>query len=328
MTVGVFDLLVGADSVTLEKWTEGNPIKEKFDGLVPISIWNKANRGKYTIVEDGNEVRIFRGEVPEYLTRKEKNNPKYPYKGYVLCPECRHQLYASTSRSHTGKLHAYYHCGRCHKQYSIPLDTLHDLIKSYVSNVEFSEDTFEKIRERVLKKWEDRRSTTNQEAITADQRVLQLKQERQGLIDKIKMYSLQSVIKATEDEIETLDQKIAMAGQQAQHAELNEISSQEIINTIRYFFEHFDELLLGGSNPIKNAAMFSLLFLQTPTPKELEFRTAQLAPLFKLKQQASIPNSLSVSPLGFEPRTNSLKGYCSTVELQALMFDLIQSLPT
>lgn len=24
-----------------------------------------------------------------------------------------------------------------------------------------------------------------------------------------------------------------------------------------------------------------------------------------------------VSPLGFEPRTNSLKGYCSTVELQA-----------
>src|SRR3989338_5605509 len=40
-----------------EKWTQGHPIKAKFDGLVSIEMFNRANRGKITILEEGNTVK-------------------------------------------------------------------------------------------------------------------------------------------------------------------------------------------------------------------------------------------------------------------------------
>ncbi len=65
--------------------------------------------------------------------------------------------------------------------------------------------------------------------------------------------------------------------------------------------EHLEDLLLGGSNSIKNAALCGLVFDQPPTYTELVNRTPRLAPLFKLNDQYNKTKSLSVSWQGFEP---------------------------
>src|SRR5690606_18638135 len=38
--------------INVERWTQGKAIKGKFDGLVKIEEFNKANRGKRTLVEE------------------------------------------------------------------------------------------------------------------------------------------------------------------------------------------------------------------------------------------------------------------------------------
>lgn len=56
--------------VNPEKWTQGKPVKCKFDGLVSIELFNAANRGKLTIVEDADGVTIHQRKTPEYLVNK------------------------------------------------------------------------------------------------------------------------------------------------------------------------------------------------------------------------------------------------------------------
>ncbi len=51
--------------INLVKWTQDNPQKGKFDGLVSIETFNTANRGKITIVEEADEIKIYKNKPPE-----------------------------------------------------------------------------------------------------------------------------------------------------------------------------------------------------------------------------------------------------------------------
>lgn len=101
--------------VNAEKWTSDEPIKEKFNGLVTIPMFNQANRGKITIIDDGDTVKIHRGKLPDWQRIKNKDNPNYPYKKYVVCPTCHNPLLGSAPRSKSGKHIPIYHCGRKHR---------------------------------------------------------------------------------------------------------------------------------------------------------------------------------------------------------------------
>lgn len=182
-----------------------------------------------------------------------------------------------------------------HKQFSVIASTLHETVKEYVANVEFTEKTFQRLREKVLTKWENRNIQARGDTISIGDQISQLKQDAKDTAKKIKLLSSITAIKELESDIEETDQRIASLQQQEAKKDQEVISTQEIINSIRYFFEHFDELLLGGSDPLKNAAMFSLLFMKNPTYEELSFGTATLAPLFKLKRQPKISKSVSVN---------------------------------
>ncbi|MEK7720708.1 MAG: recombinase family protein, partial [Bacteroidota bacterium] len=96
--------------VNTEKWTNGQPVKAKFDGLVSIDVFNKANRGKITILETEEGLKVVKGNVPFWRMRRLKENPLYPYKQQVLCPLCRKLLLGSASRSKSGKHIPRYHC--------------------------------------------------------------------------------------------------------------------------------------------------------------------------------------------------------------------------
>ena len=87
------------------------------------------------------------------------------------------------------------------------------------------------------------------------------------------------------------------------------------MNQAKYFMEHLEELLTGGSNPLVNGAMFGLLFDERPNYQELLNGTPKLSPLFKLNNTFVSSKEEFVTRLGLEPRTPRLKGECSTIEL-------------
>ena len=119
----------------------------------------------------------------------------------------------------------------------------------------------------------------------------------------------------SEEDIEKLRLKNAVLKSTRDVKEDQQVDAQVTINYANYFMEHLEDLLLGGPNPLQKAALFGLLFDETPTYQELINGTPKLACLFKLNDDYKASKTIDVTRLGFEPRTNSLKGYCSTVEL-------------
>jgi site-specific DNA recombinase len=303
--------------INIEKWTEGKPVKGKFKGLVTIEMFNKANRGKVIIVEDGDMVRIYKNKPAEWLLRKQKDNPLYPYKKYVLCPKCFEQFYASGSRGSKGLHYPAYHCGRKHKLYRIPLDKFNKTISSYVENVRFSNQFIKWFKEVYLEEWEKREQQASQDTVLFNNRLVQIEGEIKAIKETIKKLSNPSVINMMEDDIGKLELERVDLMVERTKAEDEQISVQTLMSYAKFFMEHLVELLLQSPNPIQKGVLFELLFDELPTYEDLDFGTAKLAPLFELNDKYKTSKSVSVSRPGFEPGTKSLKGFCSTVELSA-----------
>ena len=109
-------------------------------------------------------------------------------------------------------------------------------------------------------------------------------------------------IKTFEEDVERIENEIAQAMQIRDTHEDKVLEIQTLINFSDYFMEHLVDLLLGGSNPMKNAALFGLVFNQTPTYDEIVNGTPNLAPIVELNEEYKTTKSLSVTPLGFEPK--------------------------
>lgn len=297
--------------INTEKWTNGIPTKENFNSLISVELFNRANRGKIMISETVDTISVTKGKVPAWQLRKQKYNPLYPYKKYVLCPVCHKPLFGSASRGKSGKQFPAYHCNRKH-YFRVSVKDFEITVEKFVRNIRFSNDFLEKLQTILLEEWNKRLGLTRNEAITAGKHVTELKEQVNMITDKIKMLTNQTVIHAFEVELEKIESEMAQTIAIRDKKENDEIDTQTVINYCRYYMEHFGELLLESDDPFKKAALFGLIFETPPSYDDLINGTPCLAPLFRLNEDFNNSKSLSVSRLGLEPRTNCLKGNCST----------------
>ncbi len=300
--------------INKEKWTNGEPIKGRFNGLVTIDMFNKANKGKITIVEDGNTLKIYKGKVDSWRLKKDKDNPLYPYKEQVRCPFCRRPLLGSAPRNGSGKPSPTYHCGgirRGHKYFGVPVKKLHETIENFVRNVQFTEEYYLKFKQVVLEEWQKREDHAESDTIAYNQRVAQIGKEIQNLKEKIKILSSPTAIKLIEDDIDKLANEKLQAIVNRDKKEEEEVDIHVVMGYIKYFMERFEDLLLGSDNPLQNAALFGLIFDEPPTYQELLDGTVKLAPLFKLNEAYKQGKSMTVGPRGVEPLTFAMNVRCS-----------------
>lgn len=283
-----------------EKWLQGQPIRAKFDGLVTIEMFNKANRGKITIVDEGETIKIYEGQPPMWQQRKNKNNPLYPYKPYVSCPICRNPLLGSASRGKSGKYFAAYHCNRGH-YFRIKIADFDKTIDSFCRQLRFNDEFKKRFGEIVLEEWNKRQRSVSELNISLNQQVANIESEINLTKDKIKSLSIQMVIEMMEKDIERLQQKKIKLIQERDNKEEEQVKIETLIAYVEYFMEHLHDLLLGGDDKQKNAAIFSLVFDQIPTYEDLVNGTPKLSPLFKLNEVFISSRSQSVSPQGLEP---------------------------
>ena len=298
--------------VNTEKWSNGKPIKTVFEGIVSIEMFNKANKGKITIVKEDDGYKVYKGKPDLWRLRKLKENSIYPYKQQVLCPKCKKSLLGSASRSKSGKHIPRYHCARGHKFWSKNSIEFDKTIKNFVENIQFSGEYRQRFREIVLEEWEKRKEHSQVDSITSEERVTMLRREQKLTTDKIKMLTSLVTIKSLEEDVEKLENDIVQAMQIRDAHEDKILEIQTLINFSDYFMEHLEDLLLGGTDPMKNAVLFGLVFDQVPTYDEITNGTPSLAPIVKLNEEYKKSKSLSVGSVGFEPTTVSLRGSCST----------------
>lgn len=267
-----------------DKWTKDKPIRAQFKGLISREVFNKANRGKITIVDNGGEVRIFEGEIPPWLKRRNKNNPTFAYKNYVVCPFCHKPLLGSASRGKSGKHFPAYHCNKRGHYFRIRLHDFEDTLKFFCKHIEMTKEERDKAIGKLITQWEKRKSQNTNMNSCVDQQIKEIDSEIEMLTEKIKMVSSPDVIKIFETSIANDIQKKKDLMNKTPEVTLENIDFDLLIKNAKYYMEHLPKLLFSKKDKVKDAAMFGLLFDELPSYQDLVNGTPNFSPLIRLNK--------------------------------------------
>ena len=283
-------------------WTKEHPHKGKFEGLVSIEMFNKANRGKITILEENGEIKIHRWSKPQYLVKKGVRNPDFPYKRVVMCPHCGRPLFGSASRGKLGKYYPAYHCNKRGHYFRVPKKDFDTTVTNFIKNIDLAPGYSEALTKAVIDEWEKRHTESNKDQVSIDTKIEELKTQAKLTADKIRYLSSEVAIKYVEEDLVKIDGEISGLLTEKQKAIIKEPTNMELVmKYIKYFLEHMEELLLQGDNPETRASYFRVLFHKAPTYEELVSGTLDLAEFIKLNKAYATSETHLAERQGFEP---------------------------
>lgn len=261
--------------VNTESWLMGNAIRCKFAGLISIDIFNKANRGRVKIIEDGYEVCIKEVKA-ESRVNKMKFNPMYAYKKVVGCPFCGLSLMGSASRGRHGGLYPAYHCDRLAKQdpkyhyFREPKAKFDATIEKFIRLIKIESKYEKQIIETVVKLWEKRQAESRRDDQAVTLKVDELKLQAEMVAEKIKFLSSEVTIKYLEEDLLRIEAQIKSFDEIGAEKNAQEsLSRDAIIKSIKKHIKRPDILILRQSDPLQQANFFGLLFDRVPTYNEL-----------------------------------------------------------
>ncbi len=267
--------------VNREKWTNNQPVKCMFDGLVSVELFNKANKGKRIIIEgQKNEFFIQDKAAPEYLANKIKLNPDFPYKKFILCPQCNKPLLGSAPRGKNGKYYPAYHCDKRGHYFRVPKQEFEDTVIRYIANYKIAPDRLEKLFKAVEVALERTKSEYSAVIQALDNRIEELEGQTIISLEKIKSLSNDKVIKYMEEDVMKIDNQIKeLNGKKAELDSKKPIDISKILNRVKYFAENLDKLLLQQIDPIKRGQFFGAIFDKLPNYEQINGRKPK-TPLF------------------------------------------------
>lgn len=274
-----------------EKWTQGQPVRCQFDGLVSTDVWNTANKGKFIINEDDEGIHIAKRKIPEHLINKGARNADFPYKRIVMCPECRKPLYGSASRGRHGGYYPAYHCdGRGH-YFRKTKKEFDETIENFIKNITVAPEYIDALISKMGEQLDKQLIELHKDAVTIDLRIANLQEQIRQSIDKIKYLSSATAIKYMEEDIEKMESEINELQTKREGTKpQNPSDFDKACAYVRYYLEHLDALLLHHDNPVLQAKYFGVLFNEAPTYADIESGTPDLS---KIKGVNSIFQSKS-----------------------------------
>ncbi len=266
---------------------KGEAVKAKFEGLVSIDLWNKANQGRRFIIEREGKYKVVKKLPPEYTTRKSRFNPQFPFKGKlcpIMCPDCSRLITGSVSKGKKDH-YSFYH-GTCTVRknghsFRVSKKAYEDTLKSFVQRLKMDEKAKTRWKQIVLQKWYEKIGQTKKESISAQERVTDLDATEKMLYEKLKMVTLPEIVQKLESEIADVmiqKKKLKEVRTDKEEADTN---IEEVIKLVGYYFEHLDEVIFSGTDYARDARLFGMLFAETPHFDQ--FKTSNTEELPKLK---------------------------------------------
>lgn len=289
--------------ISMEKWTKDQRVKGKYNGLVSIETFNKANRGKVIITEEDGLIKVYQKQPPDYLVKKGARNPDFPYRRIIMCPHCERPLVGSASKGRLGKYYPAYHCNRKGHYFRIPKGDFEQTITDFVKSLTVSQEYIDELVKVVTDEWDKREGELHRDDINIDNKIAQLKTQAEMTVEKIKLLSSEVAIKYMEEDLIKIEQQIAELILEKDKKTLRETPKASIVMAyVKYFMEHMDYLLLEQPNPINKAKSFGVLFDEAPTYEEIKNGTQDLAYFIKLNEVFMWSQNQLAAGLGIEPR--------------------------
>ena len=265
------------------KWSN-EPIRGSFEPIVSEKVFNKVQT-------------ILSGKKP-IIGGYSRNNPSFPLRQYITCPNCNQPLTASNSKGRSQK-YSYYHCYNkdCSINFRIPTDRLHTAFVQHLQNIKPATEFMELFKAIVTDIYKEKRVDEEKQKNTLRDNIETLKDKKSKLID----FKIDGTISQ-----EDYDFKSAQIGSQLQEYEFQLANIMDIGSDMEKCLKYacsvisdLDEFWLNGTLDIKQRLQ-QLIYPQGLTYDLNNFRTAEMSSLFKIIGTLSVPSYNMVPPSEFE----------------------------
>ncbi|MCC6323811.1 recombinase family protein, partial [Candidatus Nomurabacteria bacterium] len=135
--------------INTEKWLQ-SPIKTQYEGLVSITTFNGANKGKVFIEEKKDGSIVIHKDYNPHQLKRMRDNPLFPHKEVVLCPQCAKPFLGSSPTGKSGKSFPVYHCARHHKYFGVSKKEFEKQLTAFITHLKYKDEGFFKSFEATL----------------------------------------------------------------------------------------------------------------------------------------------------------------------------------
>ncbi len=272
--------------INTEKWLE-KPIKTSYKGLVSIELFNSANRGKVFIEElKDEEIKVHHDYDLSKLKRM-KDNPLFPFKEVVLCPECLEAkpFLGSSPKGKSGKTFPTYHCARGHKYYGVPKSELEKKLTEFVGGLKYGDKFMKSFEATLLNKFREKEKELGEFSVQVGTTVIELETTKKQKLDAYTSTQSKVIRSELEKEIESIHEQIEKTRKQRNNLEVQENDIHSFIKYVKTLMEHPIEMLIKQRNPLILKSLYSLVFDELPTYKEIVSGTPKLSLAYRLSQE-------------------------------------------
>ncbi len=292
--------------VSKHKWLSG-PIKTRYEGLVSISTFNKANKGRRFIEEhkDGS-ITIHKDHNPHSLKRI-KDNPLFPFKSVILCPACEKPFMGSVSKGKSGQGFPAYHCSRGHKQYGVSKKEFEKTLAYFITSLKYKDGFFESFEATLMNKYREKEKEIGEFSLKASTNVVDLETEKLQKINAFTSTENKTIRQTLEKQIEEIQKQITNAQEQRNKIEVKENDIHAFIKYVKYLMEHQEERLLNERNFTVLRSLFGLVFDTLPNYIEITNGTPKLSLPYKLSEGFTNEKNLTAGDERIELPTRRLE---------------------
>ena len=270
--------------MTKKEWAN-EPIRGSFEPLVSEKIFYKVQE-------------ILQGRKPQ-ITPYKRNNPMFPLRQLITCPNCNQPLTGSNSLGRKKQKYHYYHCYNrdCGISFRIPKDKLESKFVSYLKRIKPNKDVLELFKAVISDVYETNTQDVANQFKMIEKKLRDIKESKNKLLD---LY-IENKIK--EDDYSFKSEQFSLQ-EQSLRAEMiiSELPRDDFENCLDYackWIEKVDMLWLDSNLDTKQRLQ-KIIFPKGLTYDLEKFRTAEKSSLFTIIGALSTPIIKMVLPREFE----------------------------
>ena len=237
--------------VKCEKWNDGNAVfavlSEGSKPIVPIKVFNEANRGKVCIrVDETNSIEVLYNysDKDKAIRTRKKYHKDYRYDKMIVCAVCSKPL-KNSGKGNKGKLGTYYqahHCDRtqeCKKQTGrIPKDDFESKITYLLDNLKFNKGFENKLEIKLIQKYREREREIVSISSKMSLNLGELKSQQESLLESLYLTKSDLVRSKTEEKIDLIQNQIDEATEERDKIEIKERDIKSFVKYSKDLVEH------------------------------------------------------------------------------------------
>ncbi len=276
---------------------KGNPtrvVKQKYEWLVSVELWNKANKGKRKISFVEGEIKILHWEeLSEKPNRKKRNrnNPEYPFGKLITCDNHPDVFFFwNAPKGRNGTTYPYYSVkppGK--KRINVKQSHFEDIVIQFLSELEVDKTGWLNLYEKILKHlWEKRKMEIATTKEAKGEYLESLKDKRNTIIQSIVNISQYPTLLASANEqLEDINIEI-------QKVEEDLVWNKKLLNVedLKSYWKKLIENLWKIASSTRDhdtlKLLFNFTFTRNPSYSEILSRNTPLRPMLALQNQQKI----------------------------------------